>query len=113
MKKIKLGKDILALTIFTLITISTWIGFEIWLSATESTISKATEEQMALVNSKISKDVIESLKTRNSLPESELNLIASSSGTIENQEENIATESSKEKTATGSSQNATESATLE
>lgn len=112
MKKFQLGKDILALTIFTLITISTWVGFEIWLSATKSTISKTTKEQMALVNPKISKNIIESLKNKNSLSEAELNLTATNSGIIENQEENIATESSQENIATGSSQKATESGIL-
>jgi len=47
MKKFKLSRDILVLTIISLITILTWVGFEVWLAATKTTITKVTKEQLA------------------------------------------------------------------
>jgi hypothetical protein len=107
MKKIKLGKDILTLAIFTLITALTWVGFAVWSTATKTTINKITQEQMAPLNPQIKREVFESLKKNSSFSEEEMNL---PSQTI------ISTPSAElESTpmATGASQTATESAILE
>ena len=115
MKKFKLGRDILTLTIITLITVLTWVGFEVWLTATQTTITKVTQEQMSPLNPQIQTQIIESIKGNLSLSEEEMNQSLSSpsatpSTTVET-EENIATGSNQ--TATESSQTGTESATLE
>jgi len=119
-KKFQLGKDILSLIIFTLITVLTWVSFEVWVSATKSTISKATKEQMTTLNPNISKDVLESLKNKVSLSEEELNKsnIDSSTASISaeikaTESGSKTTESNQENNATGSSQKATESGILE
>ena len=59
-KKFKLGKDILTLAILTLITALTWAGFAIWSAATQNTINKVTQEQMAPLNPQLKKEVFES-----------------------------------------------------
>lgn len=95
MKKFKLGKDILILTIITFITVLTWVGFEVWLAATKTTITKVTQEQMSPLNPQINKQIVESLKDNLSLSQEEMNQSISSPS------------------ATESSQNSTESASLE
>jgi len=107
MKKIKLGKDILTLAIFTLITSLTWVGFAVWSTATKTTINKITQEQMAPLNPQIKREVFESLKKNFSFSEEEMNL---PSQTI------VSTPSAElESTpmAIGTSQTTTESAILE
>jgi len=93
MKKIKLGKDILTLVIFTLITALTWVGFAVWSAATKTTINKITQEQMAPLNPQIKREVFESLKKNSSFSEEEMNIPTP--------------------VATGASQTTTESAILE
>jgi len=119
-KKFQLGKDILSLIIFTLITVLTWVSFEVWVSATKSTIPKATKEQMTALNPNISREVLESLKKKISLSEEELNKSDINSSTASVGAEIKATESgskttenNQENNATGSSQKATESGILE
>ena len=96
MKKIKLGKDILTLAIFTLITALTWVGFAVWSAATKTTINKITQEQMAPLNPQIKREVFESLKKNSSFSEEEMNVKLESPPM-----------------ATGASQTTTESAILE
>jgi len=74
-KKFKLGKDALILSIMTLITVLSWIGFEIYRTATMSTISRATREQMTPLNPKIEKTIIEDIKKNLSFSEGELNIV--------------------------------------
>jgi hypothetical protein len=62
MNEFKLGKDALILSIMTLITVLTWIIFEVYRTATKTTIPKVTQEQMAPLNSQIKKEIIEKLK---------------------------------------------------
>jgi cytoskeletal protein RodZ len=107
MKKVKLGKDILILAIFSLMTVLTWVGFAVWSVATKTTISKVTLEQMAPLNPTLEKTIFESLKQTSSFSEEEMNT---------NTQPVTATpsaESSSTPVATGSSQTATESAILE
>lgn len=81
MKEFKLGKNILILSIMTLITVLTWIGFEVYRVATKTTIPKVTQEQLTPLNPKIKKETIEKLKTNISFSEEELNRIGVSPGT--------------------------------
>jgi len=46
----------------TLITILTWVVLEVYRTATKTTISKVTQEQMAPLNPQIKKETIEKLK---------------------------------------------------
>ena len=73
MKKIKFSKDILFLTIFTLITVLTWVGLAVWSAATKTTISEVTQQQMAPLNPVINKNIIESLKKTSYFSEEEMN----------------------------------------
>lgn len=107
MKKIKLGKDILTLVIFTLITALTWVGFAVWSAATKTTINKITQEQMAPLNPQIKREVFESLRKNFSFSEEEMNFphqttVSTSSAELE-----------PPPVATGASQTPTESAILE
>jgi len=116
MKKFKFTKDILIVTIITLLTVLTWVGFEVWLAATQTTITKVTKEQLAPVNPNLSQETIESLKNNFTLSEEEMTAAISSPSALPETETSEspppeATESSQ--TATESSQTGTESANLE
>lgn len=75
MKKPKLGKDALTLSIMTLITVLTWIGFAIYRTTIRSTITQATQEQMKPLDPKINKQTLESLKNNRSFSQEELDLV--------------------------------------
>lgn len=75
MKKFKMGKDALILSIMTLITILTWVSFDVYRAATETTITKATQEQMKSLNPEIKRFVIDSLKNNLWIPQEELETI--------------------------------------
>jgi hypothetical protein len=62
MNELKLGKNALILSIMTLITVLVWIAFEVYRTATKTTIPKVTQEQMAPLNPQIKKEVIEKIK---------------------------------------------------
>jgi len=62
MNEFKLGKNALVLSIMTLITVLVWITFEVYRTVTKTTIPKVTQEQMAPLNPKIKKEVIEKIK---------------------------------------------------
>jgi AICAR transformylase/IMP cyclohydrolase PurH len=79
MKKIKLGKRYLVLSILTLITVITWIGFEVYWVSIRTTIPKVTQEQMATLNPKINRGVIEKIKESLAFSEEEFTLIDFSS----------------------------------
>lgn len=105
-KKFNLGKDALILSIMTLITVLSWISFEIYRTATMSTISRATREQMTPLNPKIEKAIIEDIKKNLSFSEGELNIVVLPP-------EELLEGGEKSPQATGSGQSATSSGILE
>lgn len=58
----KLGKDALILAIMTLITIITWLAFDVYRTSKKTTIAETTKEQMRILDPKINKEIIDSLK---------------------------------------------------
>lgn len=63
MREFKLGREALILSILTLITVITWIGYEVYYAATKTTIPKVTQEQLTPLNPKLKKEIIEDLKS--------------------------------------------------
>ncbi len=74
MKENKLSKDVLTLLVFTLITVLSWVGFSVWATFNKTTINKATKEQMAPLNPKINREILESLKKTISISEEEMKI---------------------------------------
>ena len=89
MKKIKLGKDALILSIMTLITVLTWIGFDVYRVFHQPLVTEVTEAQMRPLNPKLKLETLEALKNKISFSEEELNLVVSK---VEIVEEETATE---------------------
>lgn len=58
----KLGKDALILAVMTLITIITWLAFDIYRTSRKTTIAETTKEQMRVLEPKINKEIINSLR---------------------------------------------------
>lgn len=59
---LKLGKDALILAIMTLITIITWVAFDIYRTSKKTTITETTKEQMRALDPKINKEIVNLLK---------------------------------------------------
>jgi hypothetical protein len=64
MPLIKLNRQALFLTMLALITVILWIAINIYLAATQSTVSKITAEQIAPFDPTLKTEVITSLKNR-------------------------------------------------
>lgn len=63
MKEFKLGREALILSILTLITVITWIGYEVYYAATKTTIPKVTQDQLTPLNPKLKKEAFEDLRS--------------------------------------------------
>ena len=58
----KLGKEALILAVMTLMTIITWLAFDIYRVSKKMTIAETTKEQMRTLDPKINKEIVDSLK---------------------------------------------------
>ena len=72
----KTNRDILVLSILTLITVLTWIAFDVYQALTKYTLPQVLEEQMRPLDPKIDRAKIEKLKERLSIAEEEREKIA-------------------------------------
>jgi len=130
MKKIKFGKEALFLTVFSLLTVLTWVGFEIWRSASQTTIPKVSREQVLPLNANLTKNIFEKLGQNLSFTQEELDnsynnavtqidlnesesQASSSAENQGNEEANEEIDQQEESQATDSSQTASESAIVE
>jgi len=115
-QKFKLGKNALFLTIISLLTVMSWVGFEVYEAINKTTIAKVTKEQMAPINPLIKNDVFEKLEKNFSLSEEEMNIVESTpEATPEGEEigedlpkETTTSAEANEGQATGSSQTTSE-----
>lgn len=83
MKKIKLGKQTLFLSIATLLTIVSWVSFETYRAATQTTINPATQKQMAPLSPQIDRELIDDLKETLVFTDEELNLVPTPTLSVE------------------------------
>lgn len=75
MKKLQLGKDALTLAILTLITVLTWIGFDLYRTLTKTEIPRVLQQQIAPLNPKVEVTTLEGLQQRTSFTQEELNQV--------------------------------------
>ncbi len=68
----KANRDLVVLSVLTLITVLTWIAFDVYMALTKTTLPEVLEEQMKSLEPKINKTKIEKLKERMSISEEEL-----------------------------------------
>jgi len=73
MKKKK--QDFLVFSILTLITVLTWIGFDVYQALTSYTIPEILDKQIQPLNSKLDQETINQLKERLQINEEELTQI--------------------------------------
>jgi len=72
MKKLQLGKDALILAILTLITVITWIAFDVYRILAKTEIPRILQKQIAPLDSKIPVTTLEELEERISFSQEEL-----------------------------------------
>lgn len=75
MRKRKVNRDIAILSVLTLITVLTWIVFDVYKALHETTLPKILQEQMKPLEPRIDKKKIEKLKERLVISEKELEKI--------------------------------------
>ncbi|HUS59814.1 MAG TPA: hypothetical protein VMX76_00290 [Nevskiaceae bacterium] len=73
--KFKLGKDALILSIMTLLTVITWIFFEVYRTLRKQASTQITKKQMESLDPKINTTIIQSLKENLSFSNEELNIV--------------------------------------
>ena len=72
MQKKYLSRDILILSILTVITVFTWIGLEVYEIMTKTEIPAVLKRQIEPLNPTIKKDIFQDLKSRRSFSTEEL-----------------------------------------
>jgi len=72
MKKIQLGRDALILSIMTLITVLSWIGFDVYQALTKTEMPRVLKRQLAPLNPRLNRTVIDKLRKRETLSQEEL-----------------------------------------
>lgn len=73
--KFKLGKDALILSIMTLLTVITWIFFEVYRTLHKQASTQITKKQMEPLDPKINTTIIQALKENLSFSNEELNIV--------------------------------------
>jgi len=101
-ERVKLGKDMLLISIMTLLTVSTWILLEVYHLAQQNTIPAVTQQQMRPLSPNLKSGALETIGQRFSPDENQIReaVSANAGGAITEPE-------------TGPSQETTESASLE
>jgi len=57
-----MSKNLVTILLLTLITVSAWIGFQIFRTATSSTIPEPTQEQLEGLDPNLDQNVLDDLK---------------------------------------------------
>jgi len=68
----KINRDLFYVSILTLLTVLTWIAFDVYQALTQYTLPKVLQEQMRPLTPKINQAKIKKLEERMSIPEEEL-----------------------------------------
>lgn len=74
MRKPKISRELLLLAILTLITVLTWISFEIYRTFTQPVSLKIPTTQLEPLDPKINMQIMENLAKRETISKEELNL---------------------------------------
>lgn len=72
----KLGKNILILSIMTLLTVFTWVGFEVYHAYTKTTVPQVVQELIKPLNPALNQAVVEEIEKKYQPSESELEIIS-------------------------------------
>ncbi len=96
MKKEKIQKDILVLSILTFLTALSWITFDVYRALTKTKIPKVLQQQTIPLDPSIDRELLIKLKSRVNISRDELNILKEK--TEEAKEEN----QSKQETSTKS-----------
>lgn len=75
-KELKLGKNILILSIMTLVTVFTWIGFEVYYAYTKTTVPQIIRELIKPLNPNLNQKIIEDIESKYQPSTAELETIS-------------------------------------
>lgn len=75
MDQLKFGRNILIISITTMITVFVWIGFEVYHAYTATTIPTVVRELIQPLNPNIDTAVIEDIKEKYQIPTEELEMV--------------------------------------
>lgn len=71
----KFGKNMLILSITTLITVIVWVGYEVYSAYSQATVPRIIRELIKPLNPTIDEAAIEDIKEKYQIPEEELNVV--------------------------------------
>ncbi len=71
----KFGKNILIISIMTLITVFIWIGYEVYHAYTATTVPTVVRELIQPLNPSIDEAIIENIKEKYQIPTEELEVV--------------------------------------
>lgn len=74
-KKAKRSKSILIIGLFTLLTVGSWVTFDVYRALVKTTIPNVLQKQTQPLTSKIDPDIMTNLKSRRQFTDSELNSV--------------------------------------
>ncbi len=75
MKKRKIQKDVLVLSILTFLAIISWIAFDVYRALTKTEIPKVLKQQIAPLDPSIDSDLLIKLKSRETITSDELGIL--------------------------------------
>lgn len=74
-QEFKFGKNMLVLSIMTLITVIIWVGCEVYSAYTKTTVPRIIKELIKPLSPDVNETVIEEIKNKYQIPEGELNIV--------------------------------------
>lgn len=86
MDEYKFGKNMLILSIMTLITVIVWIGYEVYHAYTQTTVPKIIKELIKPLSPNIDEVTIEDIKKKYQIPGEELNVVTQPAAELETEE---------------------------
>lgn len=86
-QEFKFGKNMLVLSIMTLITVIVWVGYEVYSAYTKTTVPRIIKELIKPLSPNINETAIEEIKKKYQIPEGELDIVTQPAIESETEEE--------------------------
>lgn len=83
MNQLKFGKNILIISLMTLLTVFSWIGFEVYRTYTKTTVPKIIKDLIKPLNPTLNQNLFEEIDKKYYLSTEELNLVSTPSPILE------------------------------
>lgn len=76
-RKTELSRSILIIGLFTLLAVGSWVGFDLYRSATKTTLPKVLQSQMQPLETKVDQELLDDLQGRQQYDDFTLSTVSS------------------------------------